>query len=671
MTQTARIAAIALLLGAPVLHAQNNWITPTPAELSMTSLPEVPGASAVYLNREEIDNDLLHVKIIYERIKILTEAGKEYANVEIPYATGVKGDQMDNPTGRTIHADGTIVPFSGKPYQKLVEKGPDYKVVEKIFSLPSVEVGSIIEYRYKLRYEDDYVQSPQWYVQSELYTRQGHYIWYPTTREVTSELGGEHLTSRVAWTKILPVGATVKESKVVGNTHPGTKDENEEQLELTVHDIPPTPHEEYMPPLNSVSYRVLFYYTPFRTAEEYWKAAGKRWSRDQDRFIGPGPGVKDAVQKMLDPADTPSNKLRKFYAAVMELENTDFTRQHSTREDQAQGFREIKTTDDILARKRGSGDQLAELFIAMARAAGFKAYAMGVADRKRRLFVPAYLSTDQLDDIIAIVNVDGKDQFYDPGTRYCAFGHLAWRHTMAGGLRQVDGGTSLTQVTFEPSGASHVTRIADLTMDDFGKVKGTVTLSYTGDPALGWRHEALLGDEASLKKQLREEVEGMLPGGMDVKVTEIRHLTGYELPLSVSCEVTGTVGAPTGKRLLIPAALFEANRKPLFHEEKRELSVDMHYGSYAQDAVHIKLPPTLKVESIPATGDIQFPKNAAYKLTTEKNDDGYLIRRDIVVARPIFGPDSYPDLRAFYNKVQTKDQESVVLIRAAATPAGN
>ena len=636
----------------------------------MTSLPEVPGASAVYLNREEVDNDLLHVKMVYERIKILTEAGKEYANVEIPFETGVKGDQMDNPTGRTIHPDGTIVPFTGKPYQKLVEKGPDYKVVEKIFSLPSVEVGSIIEYRYRLRYDDGYVQSPQWYVQSELYTRQAHYIWYPTTDQVNSELGGEHLTSSVAWTKILPAGATVKESKVVGNTHPGTKNENEEQLELTVHDIPPTPHEEYMPPLNTVSYRVLFYYTPFRTADEFWKAAGKHWSKDQDKFIGPGPGVKDAVQKMVVATDTPTQKLRKLYSAVMEMENTDFTRQHSTREDQAQGFREVKTTDDILARKRGSGDQLAELFIAMARAAGFKAYAMGVADRKRRLFVPAYLSINQLDDIIAIVNVDGKDQFYDPGTRYCAFGHLAWRHTMAAGLRQVDSGTSLAQLASEPYGASHVTRIADFTMDDAGKVSGTVILSYTGDPALSWRHEALQGDEASLKKQLREEVEGMLPGGMDVKVTEIRHLTDYELPLNVTCEVKGGVGAPTGKRLLIPAALFEVNQKPLFHEEKRELSVDMHYGSFSQDAVHIKLPATFGIESIPETGDVKFPNNAAYKLTTTKNTDGYLIQRDIVVGRPIFGPESYPDLRGFYSKVQTKDQESVVLIRTAGASTG-
>ena len=50
----------------------------------------------------------------------------------------------------------------------------------KVFTLPDVEVGSIIEYRYKLRLDDNYFMSPQWYIQSDLYTRKAHYLWKPT-----------------------------------------------------------------------------------------------------------------------------------------------------------------------------------------------------------------------------------------------------------------------------------------------------------------------------------------------------------------------------------------------------------------------------------------------------------------------------------------------------------
>ena len=70
---------------------------------------------------------------------------------------------LDEIAGRTIHADGTIIPFTGKPYLKVLEKGQDVKVQERVFTLPDVEVGSIIEYRYATRIADNIYEAPDWY----------------------------------------------------------------------------------------------------------------------------------------------------------------------------------------------------------------------------------------------------------------------------------------------------------------------------------------------------------------------------------------------------------------------------------------------------------------------------------------------------------------------------
>ena len=105
----------------------------------------------------------------------------------------------------------------------------------------------------------------------------------------------------------------------------------------------------------------------------------------------------------------------------MKLENTDFTREHTDAEEKAQGLNDVHNTDDIWKRKRGNDDQLAKLFVAMARAAGLKAYLAAVTDRDRNIFLTGYLSLSQFDDYIAIVNVDGKEQFFDPGARYCPY----------------------------------------------------------------------------------------------------------------------------------------------------------------------------------------------------------------------------------------------------------
>src|SRR5205823_267184 len=160
------------LASLPIAAHADQWTAPTPEELKMTAASEAPGAPAIYLNREEITDDQLHMWRKYARIKVLTEGGKEYANVEVGQYNSSEhgGYKIEAVSGRTIHPDGTITPFTGKPYEKLIEKGQGYKETAKVFTLPSVEVGSIIEYRYELRYDDNYYIAPSWFIQSDLFT---------------------------------------------------------------------------------------------------------------------------------------------------------------------------------------------------------------------------------------------------------------------------------------------------------------------------------------------------------------------------------------------------------------------------------------------------------------------------------------------------------------------
>jgi hypothetical protein len=661
-------ALFASLLGsaAPLAFA-DQWTTPTKEELAMTSQPEVPGASAVYLYREETTEDKLHMFSIYVRLKVLTDKGKEYGNVELEYASseGGGGYTVNDIAGRTIHPDGTIVPFTGKPYEKLIEKTQGTKYMAKVFSMPDVSVGSIIEYRYQLRYDDNYFISPRWFIQSALYTRKAHYKWQPTSKTLVSSGDRGQLTNSIAWFPVLPVGAELKNTRLPGSG----MNEGQMVFELNVHDIPPAPDEEYMPPISSLTYRVLFYYSPYRTGEEYWKNEGKYWAKQRDKFIGSGSGIPAVVQGLTAPPDTQEQKLRKIYAAVMKLENTDFTREHTSSEEKSQGLKEVHGVDDIWARKRGSGDQLTELFVAMARAVGMKAYVAVVADRDRGIFVPGYLNFGQLDDSIAIVNVDGKEQYFDPGSRYCAYQHLAWKHTMTSGIRQIDGGSAIFASPGEPYTTSRVQRVANLTMDKQGIVTGTVKMTFIGSPALSWRQSSLTGDSTSLERELRVSVEHLLPQGMDVKVASIEKLEDYELPLVVNFNVTGPIGSSTGKRLLFPGDIFESNSMPTFTHEKRETTVYFHYPYLHQDAVRVNFPSSISVESIPSSTKQQFQNFALYTSSTESTPTSVTVRRNYTLGEIIFMQKEYADLRSFYSKMETKDQESVVLTSAPAGPA--
>lgn len=669
------VPVLAALLALASSARADHWTAPTPEELAMTSQPEVPGAAAVYLYREEITEDHLHMFSIYVRLKVLTERGKEYGNVELGYARSSEGGgfSIDGIEGRTIHPDGTIIPFTGKPYEKLIEKTQDTKYMAKVFSLPDVQIGSIIEYRYQRRLQDNYFSAPQWFIQSNLYTRKAHYLWKPTGETLLSSDDRGQLTNTIAWTNILPSDVALKQIRLPPVL---TNPEGQLILEVNVHDVPPTPSEEFMPPISSFTYRVLFYYSPYRTGAEYWKSEGKHWSKLQDKFIGPGPGVGAAVQQIITPADTQDQKLRKLYDAVMQLENTDFTREHSATEEKSLGLGKIQTTDDILARKRGSSDQLAQLFVAMARAAGMKAYVMAITNRDRHVFSASFLSLSQLDDYIAIVNVDGKEQFFDPGSRYCPYQHLAWKHTLAGGMRQTDGAAELAGAPFEPHNFSKVQRVANLTMDQQGIVTGTVTMTYMGSPALQWRHRSLAGDSTSLERELKTSMEQLLPQGMDVKVSSIQKLTDYEQPLAVNFDVKGLIASSTGKRIILPGDIFETNSKTTFPQEKRSIGVYFEYAHTTQDAVRVKFPTSLAVESLPAAAVYRFLKFAVYNLKTESTPTSVTFRREFALGDVIFTPEDYPALRTFYGQFENKDQESVVLTSTPVTankpaPAGS
>src|SRR5581483_7272322 len=86
----------------------------SPDDLKMTADPKAPGASAIMLYREQDcdDNGLTSHQDNYVRIKVLTDEGRKYANVEIQFNN--KLEKITNLHARTIQPDGSAVEFSGE-----------------------------------------------------------------------------------------------------------------------------------------------------------------------------------------------------------------------------------------------------------------------------------------------------------------------------------------------------------------------------------------------------------------------------------------------------------------------------------------------------------------------------------------------------------------------------
>lgn len=625
---------------------------PSKDDLAMTADPKAPGADAVYLYREEKTDDNLHYHAYYVRIKVLTEKGKDLATVHVPYER--RSFKVTDIQGRTIHSDGTVIPLTAKPSDLTDVKTKDYQVNTMVFTLPNVEVGSILEYRLQIRYDDGSVSSPTWDIQQPYYVHKAHYQFLPLKDSMyVTNSRGEILNN-------LMYSATGGfSSKVVHSI------DNLYTLDLT--DIPAIPSEDWMPPMNSVNWRLEFYYTQYISGGEFWQKEGNRWAKETDRFANPSKGLKEAVSQMIASTDTDEQKARKIYAEVMKLDNTDFTRTKSSAERKSEKLKQIKDAEDVWTQKGGSSDEIALLYVALARAAGLKVYPIQVVNRNRAIFDPNYLSTGQLDDYLAIVELGGKEVFLDPGQKLCSFGLVHWKHSLASGIRFSDKGVQAGIVPSTPYTANVIQRVGTFDIDTSGSVKGSVRFIMKGQEALHWRQLTLRNDEDEVKKQFQEFIHRYMPDGVQADFNHFVGLQDYDSNLLAIIDVSGNLATATGKHVFLPELFFESHTShPFVSQDKRTTPIDVHFPQMEQDEVTYHLPAEFAVDTPPAPANISWTGHAVFRDSSTVKDNNVTVVRTLVYAFTLLESKEYGDLHDFYQKVATADQQQLALSRAQA-----
>jgi hypothetical protein len=338
----------------------------------------------------------------------------------------------------------------------------------------------------------------------------------------------------------------------------------------------------------------------------------------------------------------------------MKLDNTDFSRKKSEAERKAEKLKAIKDAEDVWKQQSGSGDEIALLYVALARAAGLKVWPMQVVDRSRAIFDPNYLSPSQLDDYIAVIEIDGKEVFLDPGQKMCPFGILHWKHALAGGFRLADKGAVLASTPNSNYKAAVVKRVADIEIDSEGAAKGTVRVAMIGPDALHWRHLALENDSEEVKKQFNEYIRDDVPDGIQADFDHFTGLDDYTVNL-----------VATGKRFFLPGLFFESRgNHPFVAQERRTAPIDLRYAKMNQDDVVYHLPPGFAVEGAPQTADITWPDNALLRIRAAAKDGSVEVTRTFAYNYTLLYAREYNNLRDFYLKVASADQQQIVLTRA-------
>ncbi|MGA2251303.1 DUF3857 domain-containing protein [Terracidiphilus sp.] len=644
-----------ILLGSCCLHAQ--FQKPTDDELKMTADPQYPDAAAIMLNYEEKTDDATHFTSHYARIKILRDSAKELATVSLGYIRG--GEEVSAVSGRTIHSDGSITDLAVKPADLMRAKQGETEIHEVVFNLPAVETGSIIEYYYQFRRGERTCLNPVWDIQRPFPVRKAHYTFTPCPGYLDAAAGlsntylidhhGNSLSS-LLWLANLPGGRQLQPNAA-------------HRFDLTLDNIPPIPHEAWMPPSDVSRYQVRFYFAYSNNGSDYWTKEGQFWLADVNRVADPSTAIKSAISGIVAPADSELDKAKKLYAAVQALDNTAYSRAKGDAELRAEGFRVTRRAEDIWQQKAGSPQEIALLYLAMLRAAGLTAYPMIVADREHTVFNPNYLNFGQLSGLVVVLNAGGKEMPLDPGEKMCPFGFVSWRHSGSGGVRQTASGPSTGITPLLLYSANVLTRRASLIVAPDGSVSGKLNFTFTGQQALHWRQTALRVDDSALHRDFDRWLQTQVPSGTGAHLVSFSNLDNTTADLTAEASVTGTPGTVTGKRILLPAAFFTNGETRNFTSETdRQLPVDMEYAAQVKDGVLYHLPTGYTVEAAPAAANIPWPNHAVYVFKPAQSDNGLNIGVALTRAFTILDPGEYAQLRDFYQKVATASQQQVVVV---------
>ncbi len=640
------LAVVFLLVGSGFrmrTAMADDWQPISPDELRMTSMAEAPGAPAVILYRQvdRDDNGRTGNEYNYLRVKILTEEGRKYGDVEIPYFKGQ--GTVHGLKARTIRPDGSVANFEGKAFDKTIVKAKGVKYLAKTFSMPDVQVGSIIEYHYTNNLAEGLIFDSHWILSEELFTRHAKFSLKPY----------QQFTLRWSWPAGLPVGTAPP------------KDENG-MIRLETQNVPAFLIEDYMPPENELKMRVDFTYSEDpvleREPEKFWKKEGKKLDGRVESFIGKKKALEQVVAQVVATSDTPEVKLRKIYARAQQVRNTSFEAEKSEQEQKREKEKEINNVEDLLKAGRGNARQINWLFVGLARVAGFQAYSVYISARSQYFFKPALMNLSQLNADVTVVKVEGKDIFCDPGSKFAPFGILPWEETFVKGLRLDKDGGTWVDTSLPQSAESKIERKADVKMnEEDGSLSGKLSVTFSGLEALWRRNEMLNQDATERKKFLEDQVREFIPVGIEVEL--INHpdwdTAAMTLVAEYDLKVPGWASS-AGRRALLPVGLFSASEKQLFDHTNRVHPVYFHYPFEKADDVTIQLPLTWQVSSLPK----ELTKDGKIVLYVRKveGDKGTLhltrvLRSDLLM----IDAKNYPALRNFYQIVRTGDEEQIIL----------
>jgi hypothetical protein len=621
----------------PSCSQGSGWINTVDwKELDLHNLPgavEYPDAGAIVL----LDEGTMEVfgtgevrLSVFERhriVRVLTPAGQRYANVVISYSTGMDVESIQ---ARTISPDGIITPVKDDDIFD-VSLYPNYIFFSdqraRLFTLPAVENGSVLEYRYRLRIS-------------------GHTLWHSWSFQdrVPTLLSRFTLLSPAEYPvkpKLYGISITPKGVKMPAGFKQSTVWE--------ARNIPPLRSEFGMPAEREVEARLAIAPLGFRT----WDDVAKWYGELANPRASAGPRIKALVARITAGAADDHTKLQRIYEWVqMQV-------RYMAVEIGVGGY-QPHAAEEVCTKLYGDCKDMTTLLCSMAHQAGIEVRQALVSTWQNGIPDTSLASPLQFNHAIAFTaSVDGG-LWMDATEKSCRFGELPWFDQGLPVLLVENNGKGRIVTTPRTSPAYNCAVDEwDVRLDSTGGALVRGESWFKGSPAIEQRHDISDIDPTDRQRWMESYLARRCPGAM----LDSMQIDGLK-----------PVGDTLLMRYLFHTSMFAVRRVPglvvhpgwvsasglseYFRSPSRGLPVRFQCGTTTELALTVHLPVDWGVVTPESADSLQSPFGSAHwscraqgSVLTWSSGHSF-VGNDIV-------PAQYGQFQQFLDAMQEKDMREI------------
>lgn len=632
------------LLFASMLHGQTNPFSPVTFEHFLTPTPAFAGDAEVFVLMEdgrtqlevvESEHALMVVHDYSVRIKILKKEGVGHADFEIPlYTFGSTVEEAVDIKGTTYNLKNSKIEETALTKNAIFQdKVSPYLQVAR-FTLPQVEVGSIIDVHYRIL-SPDILNFRTWAFQDNVPKAHSSYTAIiPATYQYRVSLRGPYplkdTKSEVLRDYFLLNGVRNDCSKLV----------------YTMDSIPAFKEEDYMlAPKNyksAISFELEQYFlngAKIRVTKD-WKDVDRELL--SEKYFGGQLKKTDLFDDILPivllDKNTAIEKARAIYSYI----------QKTIRWNDVYGKYAEFGVKESLEKHRGNVADVNLALIAAMNAAEIPTYPVLLSTRTNGIPNNLHPVISDFNYVIAGAEIDGKIILLDATSSITPFGELPLRCINdRGRIIYSKKSSEWIPLANEETSLLAFTFLGEL--DSALNLKGKLTISYKGLDAISKRNEIVSFPSV---EEYFEDKQTHMPT-IFVQQSSVKNLYEIDQILSEQLDVEIPLGDYIHNGILnFNPILINPTRKNPFNLTERTFQVDLGAKQTVTHNLNILIPENITLLSSPKNVNLRLPEDAArYTYQSVKEGDRLVFKQTISFNKAIYSADEYFFLKELYSRI--------------------